>query len=40
VESHDAPTNAADECSVSEMFVKKNLASRLIYGERLALAAR
>ena len=30
VESHDAPTNAADECSVSGMFVKKNLASGLI----------
>jgi hypothetical protein len=40
VESHDAPTNAADECTVSEMFVKQNLASRLICADRLALPAR
>ena len=30
VESHDAPTSATHECSVSQMFVKQNLASRLI----------
>ena len=32
MESPDAPTNAGRNCSVSEMFVKQNLTSRLICG--------